>query len=307
MKIFVRIMVVFLTLSLSWVSAKNGFNIENSSIPVDLIRQGGPPKDGIPAINQPVFERAADASWLNKDDRVLGLKLNGQSKAYPIAILNWHELVNDQVGGQDVVVSFCPLCGTGMVFDAQGKEGKRTFGVSGLLFESDVLLYDQESDSLWSQLWMEAIAGPEKGTQLTLLTVDHTSWGDWVSRNPLTQVLSRETGYERDYSRNPYKNYGTSPSLYFPVQQTNDEFPVKSWVMGIHLKGETKAYPFELLTQTTGTIVDSFAGEKIKIEFDEVHQVARAFLGTQQLPTVQAYWFAWYAFYPETQVFELPK
>lgn len=124
------------------------------------------------------------------------VRLNGQAKVYPIAILNWHEIVNDRIGGKPIVVSYCPLCGTAMVFNANAK-GIRTFGVSGLLYHSDVLVYDRESQSLWSQILQQAVTGPVAGTRLELLPASHTSWQEWSARYPNTQVLSRDTGYHR--------------------------------------------------------------------------------------------------------------
>ena len=282
--------------------AKNGFDLTDATIPPELIRAGGPPKDGIPAINNPVFETAESAGWLKGDDRVIGLSIDGIARAYPIAILNWHEIVNDRFGEQAVVVSFCPLCGTGMVFDSEVKGETQRFGVSGLLFESDVLLYDQSTNSLWSQIWMQAVSGPLKGTELELLPAEHTSWHDWRTRYPETTVLSRETGFARDYSRNPYLGYELTQRTYFPVQNTSDAFHGKSWVLGVILNGEAKAYPFERLAQREGRFTDQLGGESIELEFDAQNQTARAWRKGELLPTIQAYWFAWYAFYPESAV-----
>ena len=134
----------------------NGFDVGNASIPVDEILPGGPPRDGIPAIDNPVFMDAQKATFLSEDDRVIGIARHGITRAYPIAILNWHEIVNDRIGQESIVVTYCPLCGTGMVFAAGSA---LSFGVSGLLYNSDVLMYDRQTDSLWSQLKMEAVSG----------------------------------------------------------------------------------------------------------------------------------------------------
>ena len=135
-----------------------GFDTSRHSIPVDDIYDGGPGKDGIPAILHPKFISAeeADQTFLKKSDRILGIVQNGQAKAYPIKILNWHEIVNDRIGGASIVVTYCPLCGTGMVFDTKVNGRELTFGVSGLLYQSDMLLYDHQTESLWSQIKSEA-------------------------------------------------------------------------------------------------------------------------------------------------------
>ena len=167
---------------------KNGFDLQGSLVPAKEIRHGGPPRDGIPALDQPRFIPAASASYLKPDDRVLGMELNGIVKAYPIRILDWHEIANDDFNGQPVVVTYCPLCGTGMAFSAQIGGSRTTFGVSGLLYNSDVLLYDRQTDSLWSQLLGKAITGPLKGTELKLIPLRHTTWRAWKSEHPDTLV-----------------------------------------------------------------------------------------------------------------------
>ena len=184
-----------------------GFDTSRHSIPIDDIYDGGPGKDGIPAILKPKFISAekADKMLLKKNDRVLGYVHNGQARAYPIKILNWHEIVNDRVGGASRVVTYCPLCRTGMVFDTEVKGRNLTFGVSGLLYQSDMLLYYHQTESLWSQIKSEAVTGNLTGSRLKLLSSTHTNWASWKSKHPKTQVLSDDTGYRRDYDRDPYR------------------------------------------------------------------------------------------------------
>lgn len=281
---------------------KNGFDLEKVTMPVNLIRAGGPPKDGIPAIDHPKFDSVESATWLSKTERVLGIEINGESKAYPVSILNWHELVNDSIYDRDIVVTFCPLCGTGMVFDAVVGGEKLNFGVSGLLFESDVLLYDRETMSLWSQIWMKGVSGSYTEQNLEPLVVEHTSWEAWAEEHPNTQVLNRDTGYKRDYSRNPYAGYEVSSRTYFPVQNNNDSFHPKSWVAGVRRNGITRAYLFDKIKEKP-VFTDNFAGEVLNFEFDVENQSLKVWQGDQRIPFVQAYWFAWYAFYPETEIY----
>lgn len=155
-----------------------GFDLSSASIPVDKIKDGDPPKDGIPSIDQPEFKKAS-AMRLDEQKRVLGVSVNGVAKAYPVAIMNYHEIVNDMFGDQAVVVTYCPLCGSGIAFDAAIGGEKKTFGVSGLLYNSDVLLYDRQTESLWSQIMMEAVAGPMGGKKLEMAPTMNTSWGEW--------------------------------------------------------------------------------------------------------------------------------
>ena len=176
------------------IGGKESFDLSQHAVPLEKIVAGGPGKDGIPAITNPNFLKGADASFLREEDRVLGLGEGSKAKAYPIKILNWHEIVNDRADGKPVVITYCPLCGTGMAFQAVVHGKEVSFGVSGLLYQSDLLMYDHQSESLWSQVSMKAVAGPLTGTKLTPVPLVHTTWGDWKRSHPATQVLSTETG-----------------------------------------------------------------------------------------------------------------
>ena len=184
---------------------RNGFDLSDALISATEILPGGPPRDGIPAIDKPKFINAAEVDYLADDDRILGVFRNGVAKAYPIRILNWHEIVNDRLQDEAVAITFCPLCGTGMAFQARVDGQAKLFGVSGLLYKSDVLLYDRETESLWSQISRQAVSGPMKGQRLAMVPTSHTTWADWRERHPDTQVLSLDTGYSRNYNRNPYE------------------------------------------------------------------------------------------------------
>lgn len=185
----------------------NGFDLTDALIPSQQIYAGGPDKDGIPSIDQPVFVSASAASFLRADDAVLGLVHNGVARAYPIRILNWHEVVNDLFGDDPAVITFCPLCGTGVAFDSRVDGRALSFGVSGLLYNGDVLLYDRQTQSLWSQLLGQAISGPLKGRRLTMLALTHTTWADWRKSHARTQILSTDTGQARPYEREAYPGH----------------------------------------------------------------------------------------------------
>jgi hypothetical protein len=283
----------------------NGFDLSAAAIPADEIHLGGPPRDGIPAIDHPLFVTADQAGFLDVRAPVLGLELKGEARAYPVAIMNWHEIVNDQIGGRPVSVTFCPLCGSGIAFAAEAGGRALDFGVSGLLYNSDMLLYDRQTESLWSQLMGRAVSGSLKGTRLSSIPLEHTSWADWRTRHPNTLVLSRETGYRRDYDRDPYAGYETEKGLYFPVAKRDPRYHPKERVLGLELEGRFKAYPFAELSQTTGEVRDKLAGRDILIRFDPAHRSARAFDATgKPLPAVTSFWFAWYAFHPDTRVYQ---
>jgi len=282
----------------------NGFQVEPHGIPLDAILSGGPPRDGIPALLSPQFLSANEADFLSPTDRVLGIQGAHQAKAYPIAILNWHEIVNDTFEGTPVVVTYCPLCGTGIGFLRQRDNQLQTFGVSGLLYQSDVLMYDHQTESLWSQIAMQAVTGPSLGDRLEPIFLEHTTWEAWRDRYPHTLVLSRQTGFTRDYSRDPYQHYAQSDSVMFTPAKLDDRLPPKEWVMGIEVQGIFKAYPFSLIEETGPAFWDSIHKKDYVVCWNGEARSAKVVDPQgKPIPTVTAYWFAWYAFHPKTDVF----
>lgn len=287
-----------------------GWDYSKHNIPLNEIASGGPGKDGIPAIDRPRFVGAerADKKFMKASDRVLGLVVNGEKKAYPIKILNWHEIVNDRIGGQPVVVTFCPLCGTGMVFDARIPGRELNFGVSGLLYQSDMLLYDRATESLWSQIKKEAVAGPLTGTRIRLMPSTHTTWSAWQKKHPDTLVLSTKTGYLRDYDRDPYAGYEQTASLMFGVSARNKAYHPKERVIGIEIAGSAKVYPFSELARAKLPVKDVVGKKHIRILFDK--KTKTAVIQDDQgkeLPSVVGFWFAWFAFHPQADVYHAAK
>ena len=304
---FIGKLLVVLCCLFTIVDAKNGFDLKGSLIPVAEILRGGPPKDGIPAIDNPKFIKASRAIYLKNSDEVIGVNLGGITKAYPINILNWHEVVNDKVGSTFISVTYCPLCGSGLVFDAKVKGDALLFGVSGLLYNSDVLLYDKKTESLWSQLEMKAVTGKFRGTNLKVLPSLRTSWGNWKRRHPDTLVLSKETGFARNYSRDPYAGYESSRRLFFPVNKESGKYHSKERVLAVDLGRYKKAYPFVELNRTNQpTINDEIGGRKVKIVWDKASQSGEIFDSNgKKLPSFTLFWFAWYAFNSEGQVYQV--
>ena len=282
----------------------NGFDLKGALIPSEQIHFGGPAKDGIPAIDKPDFVKAGLAAFLRDDDAVLGIVRGGIARAYPIRILNWHEVVNDRFDHETVVVTFCPLCGTGVAFDGRLDGCALRFGVSGLLYNSDVLLYDRQTQSLWSQLLGRAISGPMKGRRLTMLPLTHTTWADWRRNHPATQVLSTKTGQTRPYARDPYAGYESNEEILFPVAFRSAGYRPKERVLGVRIGERTKAYPFVELGKSAGVVSDRIGDTALTIRFDPAASRANAYTADgEQLPAVVGYWFAWYAFNPQTEVF----
>lgn len=287
-------------------SPHNGFDVSNSVIPVEEIVRGGPPRDGIPAILRPEFVAYDDDQGLRDSDLVISFTHNGDTRAYPLKILVWHEIVNDTVGGLPVIITYCPLCGTSMVFERTVGGGEKTFGVSGLLYNSDVLMYDHQTESLWSQLKMSAVAGPLVRTELTWLPSTEMTLGAWRAANPGGRLLSTRTGHGRDYSREAYTRYKRSAETMFPVPFARTELKKKDWVLGVIVNDVAKAYRFEDLERAEdGALSDQVGDTPIRIRYaDEsgAAEVTKAGSG-EPIPHVRLYWFAWQAFYPETELY----
>ncbi len=286
----------------------NGFVIDNAGIPVDEIFHGGPPRDGIPALTRPEMITAGEARFMRKKDVVMGIYYRGIARAYPNRIMVWHEIVNDDFKGEPVVVTFCPLCNTGIAFHGEVDGKVLEFGVSGLLYNSDMLMYDRQTDSLWSQIPGKAVSGPYQGTKLSPVPVVHTTWEAWQRQHPDTQVLSVETGYRRDYkSGNPYGDYDKSRTLFFPVAHRDNSYHPKENVLGLHVEGKARVWPFKELKETSGEITDEFDGQPIRIVYDKASNSARAYnTHGELLPAVTAFWFAWYTFFPYTEIYKAP-
>lgn len=286
---------------------KNGFDLTGGLIPSDEILPGGPPRDGIPAIDKPQFIKTGDVRFLKSSDRVLGVVRGSIAKAYPVRILNWHEIVNDRFGTERIAVTFCPLCGTGMAYLSEANGKPLSFGVSGLLYNSDVLLYDRQTDSLWSQILSQAVSGPLKGARLTSIPLSHTTWADWKKRHPDTLVLSTDTGFARDYARDPYENYAQNPALLFPVKGESARYHPKEQVIGVEVNGKFKAYPFVELSKGPTEVIDTVGGQKITVRFDSEHRTGTVLdAAGKEIPSVIAFWFAWYAFHGDTDIYH-PK
>ena len=287
--------------------AANGFDLSNTILPRAEILHGGPPRDGIPAISNPKMIPANQAEYIDAGHRVVGIKLHGEARAYPIGILNWHEIVNDTIAGQRFAVTFCPLCGTAVAFDATIDGTATDFGVSGLLYNSDVLLYDRTTESLWSQILGQAIAGERVGMKLEVLPISHTTWQDWKQKNPKTLVMSNETGFSRNYSRNPYAGYEQSRHTYFAVNnKAPEDYHPKEVVFGLEVDGVYRAYPFvELEQQGKPRFSDTINGQTYDFNWDQQN---RSLTVTNadgvEVAGIQGFWFAWFAFHPHTEVFK---
>jgi hypothetical protein len=206
----------------------------------DQILSGGPPPDGIPAIDDPKFVRVADVDWLGDTEALLAVTIDGETRGYPFQILTWHEIVNDTVGGVPVAVTYCPLCNSGVGFDRRVDGKVLDFGTSGRLYASNLVMYDRQTESLWPQFTGQASVGMMTGTKLEFIPVFPVGWSEFREAHPDAWVLSRDTGHSRDYGRNPYVGYDTDPDRdpLFGAPTDDDRLPPMERV--IALEGDTE-------------------------------------------------------------------
>jgi Protein of unknown function (DUF3179) len=239
---------------------------EKHIVPLDQIVSGGPPPDGIPSIDNPKFVSVQEANgFLGDSDLILGLNINGDIRAYPLQILVWHEIVNDRVGGVPIAVTYCPLCFTNQVFNRMLSDKTVVeFGTSGRLYNSNLVMYDRTSKSLWSQALAEGIVGKYAGTKLERIPFDVANWKNWKQLYPNTRVLSRDTGNIRPYGADPYDGYYSSTELFFPVSHRDDRLGLKEIIVGLESGGLYKAYKLQQI-ENNKVINDEINGRPVTL------------------------------------------
>lgn len=277
------------------------------SVPLEEIVGGGPPKDGIPSIDAPKFTTLPETDPILKEDGIgLALVINNDARFYPYQILVWHEIVNDTVGGQPVAITYCPLCFTGIVFDRRVDGQETTFGTSGKLWKSNLVMYDRAADSYWSQVTGEAIVGERTGTKLSVLPADTMPLRVFKERSPGGKVLTTDTGHRRDYTEDPYGDYYTSRDIGFGVRRTDDRFHPKEVMMGFVVNGTAVAVPVARVLET-GEVLGDVAGVTIVARGDRETRAVQVFRkaadgSLERLSAFPVFWFSWYASHSETLV-----
>jgi thiol-disulfide isomerase/thioredoxin len=271
-------------------------NMSKHSIDLTQVLDGGPGKDGIPALTNPKFTSigSADRTITDTTDGIL-ITVDTSTKFYPYNILVWHEVVNDVVGGKPLVITFCPLCGSAIVYDAAVDGKTETFGVSGKLYESNLLMYDTMTESLWSQVQGEAVVGDKTGTRLALYPSQVVSFKTVRERYPQAHILSTDTGYHRDYSVYPYGNYGSTDDLYFPVSVTDTRLPAKEILHIVNYNGHSIAFKVKDLQPGVVATVD-VAGTKITARIKE-GEIKVTTPDGKELPSYTSMWFAWVVYH----------
>ncbi len=255
---------------------------DNSSsrwtIDTDFIQDGGPGKDGIPSLDQPSFQSIEETNFMFASDLIVALKIGDQVKGYPHKILNWHEVVNDSIADEHFVLSYCPLTGSAMAWNIDNQTGNTEFGVSGLLYNSNLILYDRATDSHWPQMLMKSANGALSGNSATPKPIVETTWEKFKMMFPQAEVLSEDTGFSRNYDEYPYGNYLTNPRLLFVVKNVEDErLHKKARILGIRVGSATKAYNISEFSIDLEVINDSVSSKKVVIVGSQDDKYAVAF------------------------------
>lgn len=284
----------------------NGFSLEKLAVPRDSIRPGGPERDGIRSVDAPEFVPPPEASWSPPPVSVIGLAEGGAAHAYPVHLMEYHQVVNDEVGGVAIALTYDPLTGVPKAFRRKIDGQTLTFGVSGLIYDAQFLLYDRETESLWAQYEGRAVAGPLAGKRLDPLRVRQEPMGAWFQRHPNTVVLARPERKRIDYRTSPYERYWVSEKIPFPVQASDDRYHPKEVVLGVRVAGGQRAYLGSILTAEGGRIVDEIEGRKIRIAYDS-ESGTFMWEAPEDVSVTDAYWFAWKSFHPETEIWHDPK
>jgi len=282
------------------------YNLKNLQIPQEQIHTLLP-RDAIPALTNPKLEPAQSADWLPDNARIIAVSVDGQTVGVPLRILDWHEIVNMTIGREPIAATYCPLCDSATVFsrrirpDGGGEAIVLEFGVSGALYNSNVLIYDRRNKGLWSQLRMRAVSGPLAGNSLDILPVEVVSFKEFKKSHRSASIVGRDTGHERDYSRSPYERYFKDDQLMVPVMGVKDALPRKTLGVGIAVGALDSLRKWFVPADTIadGQTIETPAGKVRLARTDAGIAVTEAPGGVR---TAQTFYYAWSTFYPNTEV-----
>jgi len=287
------------------------FNLKNLTVPLKKILRGPQPKDGIRALTKPLASPVADTSFLEPGSRVVGVTVDGASRAYPINVLNWHEVINDHLGQTDLVITYCSLCDGVTVLDRRLDGKTYEFGVSGLIYESNMLLYDRTDQALWSQITSSAISGPQAKRALRHIDGwELTTLGAWRATHPVSTVVNFKTREDHPYSSDPHRAYFATDKLDARYQDvpTDARLRNKARIIGVKYGALVRAYPIDSLKAAgQANVLDQIGGKPVEIAIDTTTGAVRIVRVPEAAVVTHTFWFAWAALFPQTEVYQPSK
>ncbi len=284
----------------------NGFDLSAATVDVEQIIAGGPARDAISSVDAPSFVAPGEATWVKPDTPVIGVVVGEVARAYPVHAMEYHQIVNDAIGGVPIALTYDPLTDSAIAYERRLAGEAREFGVSGLVYNSNFLLFDRSSDSLFSQMLGRALSGPLVGRTLKRIRSRTEPFGVFLERHRKAgigrvEVMKLPMRKRIDYRYSPYSAYWVSPEVPFPVRAGDDRFHPKEPVLGARVGERSRAYVATHLRAAGARVVDEFEGHRIRIEFDE-ETGTFSFEAPEAVELTSAYWFAWKAFHPTTDI-----
>ncbi len=233
-------------------------------IPESQVIDAGPGKDGIPSIDNPKFSSTSNVAYnIQDDDIVVGVRVGDNIRGYPHGVLDWHEIVNDHIGNSTLSIIYCPLTGSATTWSRHLSSGSTTFGVSGLLFNSNLITYDRSTDSYWSQMMLKSVRGQHMDEDAELITTIETRWDTWKEMYPESKFLTFDTGFDRPYGNYPYGNYKTNEQLLYPVAHEDDRLHRKERIHGTIVGDKSRVFQIDAFPDTIHTINDTYHGTQL--------------------------------------------
>ena len=294
------------TLALGFVTAAiagqiNGFDTQSQVLDETTLVRVGPVDFPTPSLDKIKLETATDTNW-DEGDFVMGVALNGEARAYPLPMMVWHQVANNELGGVPILVTFCRMCGTGVVYDRVVDNQTLSFSMSGLIYRADILLYDRETRSLWSRFLDESVAGPSAGKPIFGLPHHISTLGEWLEQFPESTIVSRDTGFDIDYSKAPMGG-GTAGDEVFSTLPRELRYHPAMPVIGIRRNGETRAYPAGEILLMGGAIEDNFNGLPVTLSYQSTSQAFEENFDSSVDYDVTV-WRKWSMQHPESSIFE---
>jgi len=284
----------------------HGFQLDPISVPKSTLIHSGLSRDKIPPLNDPATIPGAQQSFLAPDDRIVGVVVKDKVRAYPLKMLAYHQVINDQLAGVPVAVTYCPLTDAAMVFERRkDEETSFNFAASGILYNSNLLMFETEAatPSLWSQLSSRAIAGPHNGRALKVVSSEVATWRDWLKRYGSTWLISDRTPYTQWYNTAPYASYYRSAKPAFAIEPTSDKRPPKDRVLGVWTDQGAEAFPLSELAGRDAPVTHRIGDRTFTVRFDRAENTARIIDADEGVQAAPMFWYAWYGFHADTEVF----